>query len=336
MSRARNVVLALTVLIALAAVASVAVAQPPEETPAQKRRAVAAERALPAAAKLAIARAVPPRSHPLLGHPEVDVRFEEMDNGLTILVTSNNPELVKQIQTDLAERLEWLKEMPKEAAQAPLPGTPEQGPPGLLRRPMQRLLEGAAIKTELRDDGLAIIVTSDKPEQAKAIKNVLPKRIEAMRHFAAGARALKESVAALPGAMRARDFLHLLLAKDVSITVADTEKGVSVEFTSNDPEKVQKLRELIRDRMEALEELRQRLPEGPPTEVHVKEISVPARAKTRLAAPEHPEIREVIRQELSPHLVVRKVQPAEETELREIIRDEIRRYLQEELEKHPE
>lgn len=328
-SRMRHVVLAVTALTGLAVAAATVGAAPARGGASAKERPIltlAPDEPVPGAPAEALPAMVGMRRAGLLNHPEVKVEVALIDKGVAIHVTSQNPELVKQIQTQLGARLEWLKEMPKQG-----PGAPKEGAPGLRARPMQRLLEGANITTDPRDDGLTITVTSDKPEDAQAIKNVLPKRIEAMRHFAAGTRALKESVLLQPRVMKARDFLNLLLAKDVSVVVGDTEKGVTLEFTSDDPEKVQKLREVIRDRMEALEELRQRLPEGPPTEVLIKE-GEPARTKMGLAAPEHPAIREIIRQQLPPHLVVREVRPAEEAALREIIREEIRRYLEEQRE----
>jgi len=240
---------------------------------------------------------------PLLWHPEVQLAVQETDDGVIIMVTSQKPELVDRIRQELPARLEWLRGL-RERHEGVGPRR-LAGPAQMRRGPAFHPgpgLEGVSIETEVIDGGLAISVTSDDPERAAALKRALPKRIQAMQHFAAGAQALRESRAARAGGMRARALPGLILAKDVALELTETENGIVLKVTSEKPEQAQKIKEAFRDRIEAIERLREAKERGRPA----KEGKV----RVRQRAKQQPALR------------------GAEPELREIIREEIRRYME--------
>ncbi len=246
----------------------------------------------------------------LLAHPEVSVDVEEIADGVTIRVTSQEPELAEKIRQELPKRLNWLRQAGRRLRRrAGASGVPVRA------RRQRALAEKVNVETEPLDDGLMILVTSDEPEQAEVIKRVLPKRIEAMRHFASGARVLRESARAHPGLARARDWFGLMLSEDVQVQLIEKDNGVLLELTSDDPETVERLKEMMRERIERMEKARERLEER----------------KGRLEGEEeHPRLRArrlEAQAPLHPGLGVAPAPRGNGRELREIIRQEIRRYL---------
>jgi len=146
-------------------------------------------------------------------------------------------------------------------------------PPGMMRPPvgMARLGQPPApgrppvnVNVEPQDDGAVILVTSDRPDVVRKIRQEVPARVEKMRQAAGEMRERwqrGERKFALQRERRERaggrgfgmPFLIPFLAHEgVDVAVEPIDDGVAVRITSGDPDLAAKIREGVPRRVEML------------------------------------------------------------------------------------
>jgi hypothetical protein len=249
----------------------------------------------------------------LLANEKVKTEVIQADNGVTILITSEDPQLAAQIKEQIPEHVDWLKKM----------GRMLRNRPGAEGQPqaMANTIDPEKLKTniEMAENGAAIHVTSDDPQQVALIKQILPRQIAVMRQFAArfGGQGGMEHMGQM------REFLNLLLSDKVKLAVEEKDGSVILKLTPENPEDVQKLKDTLEKRLNDLEQLRGRLNAmgvgagGPPP------FAGGPQGAGGPGAPgmsEGPSTRPGVRHPVDP-------------QMREMIREEIRRYLEEQKEK---
>ncbi len=273
-----------------------------------------------------------------LAREDVDVTVTENDDGVTILVISDKPAMAEKIRAQLPERIERLRQM----------GPQRRGrPEGVAGRPARRLAAGrfnllamdkVAVDVIQKDAGVAIVVTSDDPELAARIKQVLPKQIEAMRHMARAAGELKKAVDAHhPQVAAAREWFRLMLSEDVQIKLTKTDTGVTVSYSSDKPEVAKRIQRMMAHRLEQLEQRRKRVRErggaGEPRKQRTPERmeQMRKRVRDRGEAPAPARVKKQPRpeREEGKRQAPRGRQRETDAELRKLIREEIRRYVEE-------
>ena len=253
----------------------------------------------------------------LLANPDVNVEVQQVEGGVKVLVTSDDVALANQISTQLPNRLEWVTGMRRAGRNVARPeGTPGRGasPGGRQGGPLQ----DADVDTEPLDNGLAILVTSDDEQTVQVIQRMIPHRIERMRPVASRMRNRQGLRGGVQGAQdgpgnrtRGRSGGQLalgrsLFAEGVDVQVTDTDNGVTLQITTDDPEQVERLQQTLRQRLEIRDALIRRLRE---------------QAEIREAGPERPTPGHTAAPSPRRHQV--------DPEIRETIREEIRRYMEE-------
>jgi hypothetical protein len=144
-----------------------------------------------------------------LAAPDVDVSITQNDDGVTLLVTSDKPELAERIRERLPQHFERMRQMHtartgeggvdhsdaanrmrgKRGARTGGPLGPRSRFGREDRRPSggQRFNafvdEKADVEFVQKDRGMAIILTSEDSEVAAQIKETVPRQIEMMKTF---------------------------------------------------------------------------------------------------------------------------------------------------------
>ncbi len=149
------------------------------------------------------------RGRGLLAAPDVDVSITQNDDGVTLLVTSDKPELAERIRERLPQHLERMRQ--RHTARTGEGGVDHSdaanrmrgkrgartggplGPRSRFGREDRRPSDGqrfnafvdakADVEFVQKDRGVAIILTSDDSEVAAQIKETVPRQIEMMKTF---------------------------------------------------------------------------------------------------------------------------------------------------------
>ncbi|MFP4026311.1 MAG: hypothetical protein ACLFWL_00780 [Candidatus Brocadiia bacterium] len=229
----------------------------------------------------------------LIHHPQVEVEVKKNDDGVTLVATSDNEEIVDKLQQSIPARLENFQK---------LAGS-RRG------RAKGREIQPPTVGVEMIDDGVEITLTSKDEEQIERMHRMLS-------HIAKRRQG--------PNARHGMG-IHssLMFAKDVDVDVKNTDDGVIIDISSENPETVEKLQDRMKEQMERMEQMKERMRER--RENRNKEGEGPppwarARDRTEREKEEGEGIRRGRRTDRG-----RRLDP----EMREIIRDEIRRYLEE-------
>jgi hypothetical protein len=197
---------------------------------------------------------------PFLLEKDVNVEVTQTDKGVTIALTSENPETVAKLKAEVPERINWARKLGKVVADRPkglkAPGAPE---------PFElQVLASDKVHVDVAqlDNGVAVNIASDDPALAGKIKADLPRRIEVGRRLAQQFGEMQATALQQPRFDEAREMLKHLASGDIKIDLADRDNGLVVTVTSTNPETVKKLQERAHQGMRKLAELREKAARG--------------------------------------------------------------------------
>jgi len=219
-------------VLALAACAGLALAQAPDwRAPGGARPGAAA----PRLARAGFARVL----LLLLGEEAGQTEVTNTDAGVDLTVTVADPERVAAEQERVVRGVINLQNMIDRLRARGAQGAPA----GRQARGLLGLLAGGDVDVTSKktDDGLVISFTSDKPEVVQALQQNMPQWVAQAQERADQARQLQQR------ARRTREALALLADDKVAVEVEETEKGITVTITSDDPELAGQIKEKLAD-----------------------------------------------------------------------------------------
>ena len=184
----------------------------------------------------------------LLTDEKANVQVIQNDNGVTILVTSDDAELAARIKQELPGQADWLKNMGNMMRNRP--GAPEEPTRAGGYDPNK-----VTVEVEPADNGAAIVVSSKDPQQAELIKKTLPRQIEMMRQMGGRFGNMRDRM------QGARELLGLLLSDNVELAMEEKGGSVILKMTPNNPEDLAKIKALLEERLDNLEQMRERMKE---------------------------------------------------------------------------
>jgi RPA family protein len=184
----------------------------------------------------------------LVGGENVQTEIGNTDNGVDLNVISTEKERVG----DLQERVQAGVTRMEQAAER-MGGRFQQAAPNaarLRRDPMVLLATGAAkVSAKETDEGVVISFTSDDPETVKILQEQMPQ-------WVADARQRGETQMERMRRMQAAR--ELLANEAVKIEVEETESGILLKVTSEDPELAKQIKENLPAYFEAQAEMARR------------------------------------------------------------------------------
>jgi len=268
---------------------------------------------------------------------EVNIKVERETDGVTILFTSEKPEVAQRIKQVLPQRIKAMRQMAMHMQQRRATDMPEGMPahmPFLARKDVQ-------VHTKPLDDGVALTVTSDDPEVAAQIRRLMPRQAQMMRGMLQFARAAGGDA-----------LMRLAMSGKVNTEVEPRPGGAALVMTSDDPRLANAIMHALTQKAQSIKKLStlRREREGrpgmePPVRPELAPKERPglerpfARERKRLrrpgmerpASPERGLDREraEIRRQKEALEREREALRKEREAIREIVREEIQRYLQE-------
>jgi hypothetical protein len=215
--------------LVLLAASGYALAQPAPEGPpgGPPRRALAARRG-------------PPRQG--LGFlrwgREVDVEVIETDDGVVLKITPKDPEKLEQSQDRLARATEAVNDRLAAARER----LGEDGPPAPpeARGLFPLLLRGSVeLASQETDEGVTITLRSEDAEIVERLHERVPEMVERAGEIRERAERRRERRGST------REALALLAEEEVAVTVEETDDGITVAVSSEDPEVAEQIRERL-------------------------------------------------------------------------------------------
>ncbi|MFO8008407.1 MAG: hypothetical protein R6V05_11810 [Candidatus Brocadiia bacterium] len=187
----------------------------------------------------------------LMADEATDVEVELTDEGVELIITTE-PERVEELRERArlaAERLETAAARFGERA-------PEERPRmgRLMRRDRPGLL-GLVVRGELdvdvreTDDGVVLSLISDEPEVVERLHDRIPDAVAEARERAERRHEWAERRGGAPG---------VLADEAVDVQVRETDEGVVIHVTSDDPELADRIREHVPGAFERMREFRAR------------------------------------------------------------------------------
>lgn len=173
------------------------------------------------------------------------IKVEQTDSGARVRVTAEEESSVQGIQTRVESVVEALGTMAEHLAQreGPVPGG--RGPAGVMGHVVRGELE---VSAEEIDDGAVVTFTADNPELAAQVYERLQAAAERAEATEAGPRQMR-------GAMQHMRRAHGLLASEkVETEVVETEKGLTVRVTSDEPEVVERIQAELKPYFQGLKD----------------------------------------------------------------------------------
>ena len=123
----------------------------------------------------------------LLASKALDVQVEQIDGGVLITVTSDNPKVAERIKVNLPKRLQFLRQL-------------VQARRDRREQPLQNLPPGAVDVDVLpTEKGVVVVISSDNPRVAQAIREQLPERIKMLMDLGRARQELREERQPRPG-----------------------------------------------------------------------------------------------------------------------------------------
>jgi len=182
----------------------------------------------------------------LLSDKDVNAKVAEEADGVTLLLTSDKPETVKKIQDGLQTYLE-------RKAKIPVPEAAE----GQKRPRWLGPFADPNVKAEVAntENGATLTLSSTDEEAAGRIKAVVPKLVEAVKARREAARQMMRSQH--EHMMQMGQCMRLIASPEVKIERAETENGVTITISSDNPELAAQIKKLTAAQMERIEKLRQ-------------------------------------------------------------------------------
>ena len=105
------------------------------------------------------------------------------------------------------------------------------------------------------DNGVVIRFTSEKPEVVQTLQQEMPQWVGRAQEAGAQVRQLGER------ARRRREAMELLASDQVALEVKETENGITVNVTSEDPEVIKQIKERLVEYFKNQKELARRAEE---------------------------------------------------------------------------
>lgn len=161
------------------------------------------------------------------------------DAGVDLKLTVDDPQEVAVLQWRVERAVANLESMVERLAQRAQEGAPA----GRQARGLLGLLAGgdAAISSKNIEDGVVVSFTSDKPEVVQALQQNMPQWVAQAQERGDQARQLQQRARAM------REALALLADDKVAVEVEETEQGITVNVTSEDPELAKQIKEKLAD-----------------------------------------------------------------------------------------
>ena len=132
--------------------------------------------------------------------------------------------------------------------------------------------ENVNIQVNPTDKGADIVVTSEDPATVAQIKRTLPQQVQRSTEMRERMTAMRERANAQAEFRQAlQECLELMFGPQVQTRVEETENGVTLTLTSDDPELVERLKAELAEKIETLRKRREQVgeagdapPWGPP------------------------------------------------------------------------
>lgn len=169
----------------------------------------------------------------------VEVQVANTDNGVDLTLSAEGAEAVEELQNRVQGGVMRLTQTAERAREQ----MGDQERPAGRRRDIFRLLldgdlEIGARKTE---NGMVVSLTSDDPEVVQALQETMPQRVAAAR---VAGQQLGDAQARW---QRTRQAFAVLANDEVKLEVQETEDGISVLITSENPEVVKEIQATLAD-----------------------------------------------------------------------------------------
>ena len=164
-----------------------------------------------------------------------NVQVTNIDKGVRLNLTAEQPDQVRRIQTTVANRAAALGE-----AQGRGAGRRAEGVLGMVASGEVKLT------TDYIDTGAVLILTSENAEVVKQIQTEVAAAVQARQAGAAGAERMRTVLEQMrPALEQARAADALLASGQVKIDVKETDKGVVVQIISDDPKVAKELKDRL-------------------------------------------------------------------------------------------
>jgi hypothetical protein len=187
----------------------------------------------------------------LVGGENVQTEISNTDDGVKLTIASAEEAGVADLQNRALAGVDRMKQTAERLGERFAQGAPNER---MLRRdPLLMLAAGdAEVAAEKTDDGVVVTLTSDDPQTVQVIQEQMPQWVATAKE--AGQRRQQ-------GAERRRQMQaarELLANEAVKIEVEETEAGIIVKVTSDDPELAKEVKENLPVYFEAQAEIARR------------------------------------------------------------------------------
>lgn len=182
----------------------------------------------------------------LVAGEDVQVEVTNTDNGVDLTITTEDPEAVEALQGRVEGGVMRLEQIAQGARERM---GPRRGP-GELPGEFFGLLVAGDLEVTSRgvDDGAVVSFTSDRPEVVEALQQNMPQWAAQAQE---GGRRWQEMRARWE---RTREALAVIANEEVNIEVAETDDGITVSITSENPEVVAQIKEKLPEYFEGQQE----------------------------------------------------------------------------------
>lgn len=157
-----------------------------------------------------------------MAHPAVNTDVQQLDNGISILLTSAEEKVVERLRAAVRERTDELR-----------------GLAGGRKR--AAVAEKVDVNVMDVDGGVEITISSDDERVAQVLKKRLGHRLEAIKEKARIGRLMKSD--------------------KIDVDVEKTDEGVVVRVTSEDPDVVEMIHQHAEERLARWQKMRERMKE---------------------------------------------------------------------------
>lgn len=295
-----------------------------DETVAQQPATLGARQNIPPP-RLANQARRAPGPYDFVMHPNVDVNVTENDNGVTIHLTTENADIAKRLQENLPQRIERLREHARnlEVRREEIEKRREERGLEVPKGPNLLASDKVRVQVVPTDKGVDILMVSDDADVVAQIKETVPQHIENAKRFQRRVQVLRQQIAENPGAMlREAQVLNLMLSPEVQTKLTQTDKGVIIELSSDNPQLAEKLKTVLPKRLDNLRELREKMGKAGPQPEPMPQPMMQKPERMEGPGPMGFGGRG------EGQTLGREARPAEER-MRQMIREEIRRYFEE-------
>nr|MCK4375399.1 flagellar hook-length control protein FliK [Candidatus Brocadiia bacterium] len=169
----------------------------------------------------------------------VEVQVANTDNGVDLTLSAEGAEAVEELQNRVQGGVMRLAQTAERAREQM---GPQERPAGRRRDIFRLLIDGdLEIGAKKTENGMVVSLTSDNPEVVQALQEDMPQRVAAAR---AAGQQLGDAQARW---QRTRQAFAVLANDEVKLEVKETEDGISVLITSENPQVVKQIQATLAD-----------------------------------------------------------------------------------------